>query len=498
MTGLNKICSIACILFLLPLLHINVKQYHDWGDDYAQYLFQARNIVEHKPQTENGLVFDKVDGDFALHAYPAGFPLIISPVYYFFQLSVKPYLVLISLFMIGLGWLMYNYFKKYFSPLLSLLVVLFILYNRYPLWLKDSILSDIPFVFFLFLLIFIIDRKKSSALFYIGCGILASWLTSIRFVGIASIAALVATIFFHEPTEENKLNFSLFDRKRIFPALIFLVSATSFFILFNILTFHVAFNDFLGFYSNSFNKETSGLLVNAKYYYEVFGTVFLFPGSKSALSSWWIYFALAGWLWNLRKTAGFTEWFFLFYILIILLFNRNTGGFRFIFPIFPLLIKYTIDIIILLSYSTGKIFRESIIAIMILFFMVGYEEPIRYILQEQNIAHDGPYLRTSSEMLDVVKNKIPQNEVIGFAKALAISMYTNHPATYLMTGQSPDQVEAMFGRLHVNYLIVTKIQSYDTDIYDPRINAYLEQFRKLYQIYWENGDYIILKRFITN
>ena len=87
MCGFNKLSGIACILFLLPLLYINAKDCHDWGDDFAQYFLQARNIVENRPQTDNGLVFDKVDGDFALHAYPAEFPLIICPFYYFFQLS---------------------------------------------------------------------------------------------------------------------------------------------------------------------------------------------------------------------------------------------------------------------------------------------------------------------------------------------------------------------------------------------------------------------------
>ena len=210
MAGFNRVYFIACILLLLPLLYINVKPYQDWGDDYAQYILQARNIVEQRPQIDNGLVFDKVDGDFALHAYPAGFPLLISPVYYFFKLSVKPYLILISVLMISLGVLMFNYFKKYYSPLISLTIVIFILYNHYLLLLKDSILTDIPFVFFLFLLIQIAERKNRSILFYVVCGLLASWLTSIRFVGIASLAALTADMFLPGTYEERTFSLNYF------------------------------------------------------------------------------------------------------------------------------------------------------------------------------------------------------------------------------------------------------------------------------------------------
>ncbi|MBK7430625.1 MAG: hypothetical protein KBF92_03705 [Bacteroidia bacterium] len=494
MAGFNRVYFIACILLLLPLLYINVKPYQDWGDDYAQYILQARNIVEQRPQIDNGLVFDKVDGDFALHAYPAGFPLLISPVYYFFKLSVKPYLILISVLMISLGVLMFNYFKKYYSPLISLTIVIFILYNHYLLLLKDSILTDIPFVFFLFLLIQIAERKNRSILFYVVCGLLASWLTSIRFVGIASLAALTADILLHGTDVERTFSFNFFERKRIKSAAILILSAVLFFFLFNTLFFHVEMKYFLGFYSNSFDKESAGLFVNAKYYYDVLGTAFFFPGSWNTMPSWWVFLALAGWVVNLRKKAGFTEWFFLFYLLMILLFNRSTGGFRFIFPVFPLLIKYTFDILLLLTGSYKRIYSEALILFVICITMTGYILPFKRTLENQNDIPDGPYKTTSIEMLNVVRDKIPESEVVGFIKAIALSLYTDHRATYLMTGQSPEQVEAMFLRLHVNYLIGSKIKSYDTDIFDPRLDAYLSSYRNYYSVFWENEEFIILKR----
>lgn len=498
MAGFNRVYFIACILLLLPLLYINVKPYQDWGDDYAQYLLQARNIVEQRPQIDNGLVFDKVDGDFALHAYPAGFPLIISPIYYFFKLSVKPYLILISVFMIGLGLLMFNYFKKYFSLPVSLTIVIFILYNHYLLLLKDSILTDIPFVFFLFLLIQIVERKNRSVIFYIVCGLLASCITSIRFVGIASLAALTADILLHGTDVERTLSFNIFERKRIKSASILILSAVLFFFLFNTFFFHVEMKYFLGFYSNSFGKESAGLFVNAKYYYDVLGTAFFFPGSWNTMPSWWVFLALAGWVVNLRKKAGFTEWFFLFYLIMILLFNRSTGGFRFIFPIFPLLIKYTFDILLLLTRSYKRIYSEALILFVIFITMTGYILPFNRTLEKQNDIPDGPYKATSIEMLNVVRDKIPESEVVSFIKAIALSLYTDHRATYLMTGQSPEQVEAMFLRLHVNYLIGSKIKSYDTDIFDPRLDAYLEKYRNRFSLFWENEEYFVLHRLAPN
>ncbi|MBK8585231.1 MAG: hypothetical protein IPN88_07285 [Bacteroidetes bacterium] len=126
--------------------------------------------------------------------------------------------------------------------------------------------------------------------------------------------------------------------------------------------------------------------------------------------------------------------------------------------------------------------------------MTGYILPFKRTLENQNDIPDGPYKTTSIEMLNVVRDKIPESEVVGFIKAIALSLYTDHRATYLMTGQSPEQVEAMFLRLHVNYLIGSKIKSYDTDIFDPRLDAYLSSYRNYYSVFWENEEFIILKR----
>src|SRR5690349_10934268 len=99
---LNKTISwkILLLVCLLPLLFINVKNSHDWGDDFAQYIIQAKNIIENKPQTENGLVFFSGKPLYAIEAYPAGFPCMIAPVYFMYDLQISPYLIFISLILI--------------------------------------------------------------------------------------------------------------------------------------------------------------------------------------------------------------------------------------------------------------------------------------------------------------------------------------------------------------------------------------------------------------
>jgi hypothetical protein len=141
------------VLLCLPLLFINVKDSQDWGDDFAQYFLQARNIIEHRPQTDNGLVFDQTESESrtALKAYPVGFPLMLATVWKVHGHSIEAFSILISLLMIGFAALIFVYLKNFFSPLLSFIRVLAIIYNPVMLESKREVLSDIPFAFFLIL-----------------------------------------------------------------------------------------------------------------------------------------------------------------------------------------------------------------------------------------------------------------------------------------------------------------------------------------------------------
>ena len=67
------------LLFLIPLFFINIKSSHDWGDDFAQYIHQAKNISEGISQNNTGYVFNS-DVFLGPNAYPTGFPLLLAPI----------------------------------------------------------------------------------------------------------------------------------------------------------------------------------------------------------------------------------------------------------------------------------------------------------------------------------------------------------------------------------------------------------------------------------
>ena len=223
-------------LLCLPLFLINIKDSHTWGGDFAQYIHQAKNIVEGISQSQTGYIFNKNNPYNAPSVYPIGFPLILSPVYYFFGNNIKAFLILISFFLFILALALLKYYRMYFNPLISTILVLTIVYNPWTLDFKSNILSDIPFTFFLLLVVCIFlksDQNKLSNI--VITGILIGTLISIRTIGIVFIFAMLCT-FVKDLIKIKKTNESKNDLKRLIKnTILTLVITFGFYILIKLL-----------------------------------------------------------------------------------------------------------------------------------------------------------------------------------------------------------------------------------------------------------------------
>ncbi|MFM8433171.1 MAG: hypothetical protein ACKOA1_10280, partial [Bacteroidota bacterium] len=183
------------LICLSPLLFLGTWSRHDWGDDFAQYLIQSRNIVENKSQTDNGLVFPESGDHYAVTAYPVGFPLLLAPVYVFFGLDMMPYFLLLSVLLISSGLLLFNYFNQHRPAFLSLIIVLAFCFNRYVLEWKWQILSDIPFLLGVVMTWVCWKPEKKSWKIALTWGLFCAFLSSVRIVGVTIPVAMVLTIF---------------------------------------------------------------------------------------------------------------------------------------------------------------------------------------------------------------------------------------------------------------------------------------------------------------
>ena len=133
---------------------------HSWLDDFAAYLMQAKSIL------------DGTMGDFVRRntftvtessyppgpaAYPWGFPLLLAPVYAVFGMSVLAFKLVNTLFYALFLVIFFALARTRLTEGKSLLLTAVLAFNPALLLAHDQIISDIPFLFFCTLAIFLID-----------------------------------------------------------------------------------------------------------------------------------------------------------------------------------------------------------------------------------------------------------------------------------------------------------------------------------------------------
>src|ERR1035437_2284808 len=103
------------ILLLSPLMFINIRDSHDWGDDFAGYLRQAKNISEGKPFYQSKFEYHEYNPGYSPPYYSYGFPLLLSPVVKVWGLNFKALDRYMSLWVLAWALLIFCYLRRNFS-----------------------------------------------------------------------------------------------------------------------------------------------------------------------------------------------------------------------------------------------------------------------------------------------------------------------------------------------------------------------------------------------
>lgn len=131
------------VLFALAIF-VNVwtlKDGHNWGDDFAQYIINAYNIIDGKPFA-SGVVLEK----FVIS--PPGLPLLLVPVLKVFGLNFKALKLLNVFFWYSAVYLLFLLLSKKEGSQFALKVAILLAASSFFFTFKQNVLSDIPFFLF--------------------------------------------------------------------------------------------------------------------------------------------------------------------------------------------------------------------------------------------------------------------------------------------------------------------------------------------------------------
>lgn len=157
--GLWAGAAAAAVIIAVGVFHLlTIRPGHLWGDDFAQYIHHAKNLVQGVPYQNTGHIYNYRDPGDAPASYPPVFPLLLTPVYALFGLNLAAMKAeVILLWLAGLA-MLYFVFRRDLSVPATVGLLAMVGFNPFLWDFKDQIVSDLPFIFFLGLVVYLIQR----------------------------------------------------------------------------------------------------------------------------------------------------------------------------------------------------------------------------------------------------------------------------------------------------------------------------------------------------
>jgi 4-amino-4-deoxy-L-arabinose transferase-like glycosyltransferase len=195
----NTLLSVI-ILISLMIGACTLTRGHQWGDDFAWYILQAKSILNGSTgefMEQSAFTNYRSTTHLGPLAYPWGYPLILVPVYAI--KGISPLAVKLPGLFFYAGFLVCLYFllNERLTENESLLLVSLFAFNPLLLQFLDQILSDIPFLFFSTLSLFLMTRQaKHGLLQYALTGAAIFFTTILRITGILLLGCFLIVEFF--------------------------------------------------------------------------------------------------------------------------------------------------------------------------------------------------------------------------------------------------------------------------------------------------------------
>ena len=409
----------------------SLQKGHGWGDDFALYIAQAKAFNENSiSDLQEKQKFTTENSAYILgpQVYPWGYPLLISPVNKVFGLNLSALKIFTFLFFSFSLLLIFYLFKKELGQQIALFIALFSFSPQFYNY-KDSILSDIPFMFFALLglaciQIFIVKKNIDYRPFlgYILTGAAVFFAYSIKTVGIVLLPTLIACQLY-DLSINYSYNLKQYVTANRFSFLSYLVFFTALFlysVLFNYSNAsYMSHLDYKNFYED--------IQFNIFYYINSVSEFFEVPVLTNISKTIWgvcLPFVLFGAYINRKKDYAFI--LFVIFMLSIMIIAPYQGGLRYIFPLLPVVFYF---LVIGLREIQKKINGLNLTHFLFIPFIIIFLQAI--LIQSFNTwkisEHiiEGPFDKEGKELMNFINSNTLPDDVIVFYKPRVMRLLTS-------------------------------------------------------------------------
>ncbi|MCK6538786.1 MAG: hypothetical protein L6Q26_01910 [Anaerolineales bacterium] len=427
MRGFGNVPLIFVIIVLSMALGFSMfTRGHEWGDDWASYVMQAQSILDGKTDEfveRNAFTIFESSVQIGPVAYPWGYPLALTPALLLkgvHALTLKlPGLFFFAGFLVCL----YLLIEPRLTPTESLLIVSLFAFNPTFVGFLDYILSDIPFLFSVFLALFLISGTgvERGAWRQILSGSAIFFAFFIRTTGVILLAGFLlhqALLFLREKNNRRTIALN---------SMIVIAAFTALWLISSLL---------LPNGQGSYFQQLMGLtlekfLNNIRDYFYLFTQFF---GATPAPAWKYVYYALVVLFllgaWARREADRVLLLFFVLYFVVMLVWPE-WQGIRFIFPLLPLFFYFALQganaLLVRLSErykptARGMIYLFGFALVGLFLFHSGTQA---YTNLKDGRRINGPFDPFSYDLYNFIRAETPPDSVIVFFKPRALRLFTD-------------------------------------------------------------------------
>ncbi len=471
------------VVAAITILHLlTLRDGHDWGGDFSLYLQHAENIAGGRPYVSSRYIHDShLAGNVPPAAYPPVFPLLLAPA---FAVWANPPLTVLKAVVVVLFSLalltVYSTLRTRLSAGQALLATAAVGLNPFLWQFKDSILSDLPFLLFAYLTLWLATRllegsssERDSPLLAVTTGLTLYLAIGTRTVGIA----LMPTLLAYESITRRRFPKTTALTASVAVALVavqsWLLGATS-------------------SYGGMWRLELSALLHNL-YSYPA-ASWHLFDNGQSqtvavVLAALLGIVAMAGFVIVMKKQFSILEMFAVFYAIPLLLWPHYQGM-RFLIPLVPLLFYWAI--VAATELRRRRPLTQYRIAVTILLLAVGISYVSHYATANYGRIKPGITDTAAEGLFGWVHSHTTADDLLIFAKPRVLAYFTQTKAADYYTPERQEDIWDYFDRIGATYVIAGPTDKYlhdlSNDFADRLFLAHENRSFKVYCIRRENTE----------
>ncbi len=453
-----------------------VRPGHDWGDDFAQYLLHARNLVTGQPYAETGYIFNPQHANIGPAAYPPVFPLLLAPVYALAGLNPpadppppaalprRPPRALAGPPAARPGW----------GAGALLLAVLG--FNPYLADFKNQVLSEFLFLGLVFAALAAFERllrlPRLKTWQWVGMGVLAYLAYGTRSVG----AALLPCFVLAEWAQTRRITL-----RAVGSVLVALLLAA----------LQALWVPGTSSYFSMLKFDPGVSLVLLQVYLQHLAEFWGIAPSNSLTVGLFALLIIGLWAHHLLRRRSAVDFFFGIYGAVIILWG-DYQGMRFIFPLAYLSGYYLFNGVLqgLAALNTRRRYQIGG-AVLLALLAAGLPQLSAARFTTYTSGPETPYAQAL--FAAIRQNTSPADKLV-FFKPRAMALYTGRACSGFDRFSSDEQLEAWLAELQPQYLVAERVLSEYT-LADGRF--YLEEYANRhagqFELVYENADFKLFR-----